>query len=55
MKIIKYLLDRKYRKIYTENIIESFSYNFNEYEKIYKNLKKSTSQVKCIESTKQSA
>lgn len=55
MNIIKYIFNKKYRENYTENIIERFSYSFNEYEKIYKNLRKSNSQIKHVENPKQSA
>lgn len=55
MNIIKYLFDKKYREDYTINIIESLNYNFDEYEKIYKNLKKMNLKVKYEENLKKSA
>lgn len=40
MNIIKYLFDKKYRVSYTKDIIDSFNYNYDEYERVYKSLAK---------------
>lgn len=55
MNIIKYLFNKKYGEGCTQNIIESLNYNFDEYEKIYKNLKKMDLKVKYEENLKKSA
>lgn len=55
MKIIKYLFNKKYREDYTIKITKSLNYNFDEYEKIYKDLKKMNLKVKSEENLKKSA
>jgi len=55
MNIIKYLFNKKYRKLYTENIIKSLNNNFNDYERVYYSLQKNDKKPSNVNNLKKTA
>lgn len=45
INIIKYLFNKKYREAYTRSVIKNSTKDFNEYEEVYKIIKRDDSKA----------
>jgi len=45
INIIKYLFNKKYREAYTQSVIENSTKDSNEYEEVYKMVKRDNSKA----------